>query len=116
MTDPTTDPLAAVIAAAITEQCDMATETTVVAPVQLVADVAAAAARTALHEPDETAAAECAECSHSETDHGEGDDPVSPGQCSSCPDDDSWHDYQPADGAQPRQTATSAPRLLRRHR
>ncbi len=46
--DPITDPLAATIAAAIAEQCDMATDTTVVASVQGVAAVAATAARAAV--------------------------------------------------------------------
>src|SRR5690606_9953564 len=48
----------------------------------------------------------CAECGDPKTTHREGDDPVSPGYCSACPDDDAWHDYQPAttarqDGGRP---------------
>lgn len=54
---------------------------------------------------DETVAVPCVECDHPQTDHGEGEDPVTPGQCQACPDDDAWHDYQAAtkqqDGAQP---------------
>lgn len=38
----------------------------------------------------------CAECSHPKDVHREGDDPVSPGQCSACEDDFDWHDYQEA--------------------
>ncbi|WP_157849397.1 hypothetical protein [Streptomyces violaceorubidus] len=47
----------------------------------------------------ETAAAPCVECDHPKTAHGEGDDPVTPGQCADCPDDEDRHDYQPAAGA-----------------
>lgn len=47
----------------------------------------------------------CAECGHPHAAHREGDDPVTPGTCSACTDDDR-HDYVPAagvrqDGAQP---------------
>lgn len=49
----------------------------------------------AQQQPDtETQPATCAECDHPHAAHREGDDPVSPGQCSACPDDDAWHDYQ----------------------
>lgn len=43
----------------------------------------------------------CAECGHPRTVHREGDDPVTPGECSACPDDDARHDYRPAVGEQP---------------
>ncbi|GHC40121.1 hypothetical protein GCM10010348_79210 [Streptomyces anthocyanicus] len=46
----------------------------------------------------ETATPPCIECGHPRADHGEGEDPVTPGQCQACPDDDAWHDYQPAAG------------------
>ena len=36
----------------------------------------------------------CGECGHPQYAHREGDDPVSPGQCASCAEDDAWHDYQ----------------------
>jgi len=41
-------------------------------------------------------ASPCAECDHPRDHHREGDDPVSPGQCTTCDTenpDDSWHDY-----------------------
>jgi hypothetical protein len=41
----------------------------------------------------------CTECDHPPDQHGEGDDPVSPGECAGClvtSPDDAWHDYQPA--------------------
>ncbi|MFJ7297630.1 hypothetical protein [Streptomyces collinus] len=37
----------------------------------------------------------CGECGHPHAAHSEGDDPVSPGRCTDCPEDDAWHDYQP---------------------
>lgn len=53
---------------------------------------------------DKTVAAPCVECDHPQTDHEEGEDPVTPGHCRTCPDDDARHDYQAAtvrqDGAQ----------------
>ncbi|MFF5404585.1 hypothetical protein ACFY8K_16910 [Streptomyces misionensis] len=38
----------------------------------------------------------CAECGHPADAHREGDDPVTPGVCADCPDDDAHHDYEPA--------------------
>jgi hypothetical protein len=38
-----------------------------------------------------------AECGHPKDAHREGDDPVSPGRCTVCADDDAWHDYKPTD-------------------
>jgi hypothetical protein len=35
----------------------------------------------------------CAECSHPKYVHEEGDDPVTPGLCLECTDDDAHHDY-----------------------
>lgn len=38
----------------------------------------------------------CAECDHPEDEHEEGDDPVSPGTCQACDnEDDAIHDFQP---------------------
>lgn len=37
----------------------------------------------------------CAECGHTEDAHEEGDDPVSPGVCSDCDEDEGIHDFQP---------------------
>ncbi|MFE6474524.1 hypothetical protein [Streptomyces rochei] len=52
----------------------------------------------------ETPAAECGECGHPKAVHREGDDPVTPGQCADCPEDEDRHDYRAAgarqDGAQ----------------
>lgn len=46
-----------------------------------------------------TAPAACCECGHPKDQHGEGEDPVTPGQCRQCAaegeEDESWHDYQP---------------------
>ena len=39
----------------------------------------------------------CVECGHPQAVHREGDDPVTPGTCSACSDDDR-HDYAPAAG------------------
>lgn len=40
----------------------------------------------------------CIECGHAYAAHQEGDDPVSPGSCAECPDEE-WHDYDgPTDG------------------
>ncbi|MFF9002646.1 hypothetical protein ACF1GW_35515 [Streptomyces achromogenes] len=36
----------------------------------------------------------CAECGHPAAVHEEGDDPVTPGLCRLCPDDDAHHDYR----------------------
>jgi hypothetical protein len=36
----------------------------------------------------------CAECDHPKAAHQDGDDPVTPGTCSLCPDDDAHHDYE----------------------
>ncbi|MEU0589920.1 hypothetical protein [Streptomyces ardesiacus] len=47
----------------------------------------------------ETATPPCVECGHPQTDHREGEDPVTPGQCRTCPDDDARHDYRAAAGA-----------------
>lgn len=44
-----------------------------------------------------TSLSSCAECGHPETQHSEGDDPVTPGECADCLDDspdDARHDYQ----------------------
>lgn len=49
----------------------------------------------------------CAECGHAKSTHDGGDDPVSPGRCTACPDDDAWHDYDPADEAQQAECAAS---------
>ncbi|WP_331723421.1 hypothetical protein [Streptomyces atratus] len=38
----------------------------------------------------------CTECGHTEDEHKEGDDPVTPGICAACPEDDGRHDYEPA--------------------
>lgn len=38
----------------------------------------------------------CVECGHPSGTHQEGEDPVTPGRCTACPDDDAWHDYHPA--------------------
>ncbi|MEU5742008.1 hypothetical protein ABZ784_28955 [Streptomyces tendae] len=63
-----------------------------------------------LHQPTagerqaEAAAAPCVECGHPKAVHGEGEDPVTPGQCADCPEDEDRHDYRTAavrqDGAQ----------------
>ncbi|MFF7795575.1 hypothetical protein [Streptomyces sp. NPDC007991] len=46
----------------------------------------------------------CAECGHPELTRSEGEDPVSPGRCTTCPEDgNEWHDYQTAAAAQPTQ-------------
>ncbi|MFJ9037936.1 hypothetical protein ACIRF8_15250 [Streptomyces sp. NPDC102406] len=38
----------------------------------------------------------CTECGHAEDEHSEGNDPVSPGTCAACEDeDDVIHDFQP---------------------
>ncbi|MGP3737973.1 hypothetical protein ACTWJ9_33220 (plasmid) [Streptomyces sp. GDS52] len=49
---------------------------------------------------DKTPAAVCAECGHSRAGHREGDDPVTPGECTACPDDER-HDYRPATDGEP---------------
>ncbi|MER6367116.1 hypothetical protein ABT255_01840 [Streptomyces mirabilis] len=36
----------------------------------------------------------CAECDHPHDAHTEGEDPVTPGICADCPDDDTHHDYE----------------------
>ncbi|WP_331731832.1 hypothetical protein OG298_45165 (plasmid) [Streptomyces sp. NBC_01005] len=38
----------------------------------------------------------CTECGHTGDEHEEGDDPVTPGICAACPEDDGRHDYEPA--------------------
>lgn len=38
----------------------------------------------------------CAECGHPKDEHEEGDDPVTPGQCAACDEDDDRHDFLPA--------------------
>ncbi|MGW3954619.1 hypothetical protein ACWEKM_27640 [Streptomyces sp. NPDC004752] len=43
-----------------------------------------------------TVQARCAECDHPRTVHLDGDDPVTPGQCTACLVDDAWHDFAPA--------------------
>lgn len=41
----------------------------------------------------------CAECDHPHAAHQEGEDPVSPGRCTACPDSgEEWHDFQPVPG------------------
>ncbi|MFD8488678.1 hypothetical protein [Streptomyces sp. NPDC059712] len=55
----------------------------------------------------------CGECGHPKAAHEEGDDPVTPGQCADCPDDEDRHDYRTAavrqDGAPlPTPTETAA--------
>ena len=45
--------------------------------------------------------APCAECGHPKAVHREGEDPVTPGECSACLDDDARHDHRPAVGEQP---------------
>lgn len=42
----------------------------------------------------------CAECGHPHSVHVEGDDPVTPGSCADCPDDDR-HDFTPQPGMDP---------------
>ncbi|MDX3839856.1 hypothetical protein [Streptomyces europaeiscabiei] len=42
----------------------------------------------------------CVECGHAYAAHQEGDDPVSPGSCAECPDEE-WHDYDGHAEAQP---------------
>jgi len=42
----------------------------------------------------------CVECSHAYAAHQEGDDPVSPGSCAECPDEE-WHDYDGPAETQP---------------
>ncbi len=37
----------------------------------------------------------CTECGHEDSAHEEGDDPVSPGTCIACDEDDAIHDFQP---------------------
>ncbi|MFD5491559.1 hypothetical protein ACFWH4_01120 [Streptomyces sp. NPDC127091] len=49
---------------------------------------------------DETPAALCTECGHPCAGHREGDDPVTPGECTACPDDER-HDYRPATDGEP---------------
>ena len=39
----------------------------------------------------------CVECDHLFAVHGEGEDPVTPGVCSECPEDEERHDFRPAD-------------------
>lgn len=39
--------------------------------------------------------APCVECGHPKAVHRDGDDPVTPGECSACPEDDARHDHQP---------------------
>ncbi|MFI9344968.1 hypothetical protein ACIG0D_27435 [Streptomyces sp. NPDC052773] len=48
---------------------------------------------------DEAQPAPCAECGHSHAVHRDGDDPVTPGECTACPDDER-HDYTPGRGAE----------------
>ena len=43
----------------------------------------------------------CAECGHPKDAHREGDDPVTPGVCTACPEDDGHHDHQQAKELRP---------------
>jgi hypothetical protein len=52
--------------------------------------------------------ARCAECDHPQDAHQEGDDPVTPGACSGCGDDDR-HDYEAAETPQPETQAAFVP-------
>lgn len=36
----------------------------------------------------------CSECRHTYKVHREGDDPVSPGECAECLEDEAWHDFR----------------------
>jgi hypothetical protein len=36
----------------------------------------------------------CAECNHAEDEHEPGDDPVTPGTCAACDEDEDRHDFQ----------------------
>jgi hypothetical protein len=67
-----------------------------------VLDSATASPPAASTPPKDKDAAHCAECGHSRDDHREGDDPVTPGQCTTCAaadPDSSWHDYEPGGDA-----------------
>jgi len=48
----------------------------------------------------ESAPALCAECGHPEAVHEDGEDPVSPGRCTACPDGgEDWHNWEAAEPA-----------------
>ena len=59
---------------------------------------------------DEAQQQPCAECGHPQAAHREGDDPVTPGVCNSCPDDDAHHDYEAAGDEQQPAADTKEPR------
>ncbi|WP_318201091.1 hypothetical protein [Streptomyces sp. SCL15-4] len=54
----------------------------------------------------------CGECGHPAAGHEEGDDPVTPGTCTLCPEDEAHHDYRtshdPAQGDEAREAAEYA--------
>lgn len=47
-----------------------------------------------LHTAEMVVLADCAECGHAQDEHEDGDDPVSPGICAACDEDEEAHDFQ----------------------